>query len=267
MAISEEFANQPSDKVKSGGLLFDRKVTRIVTPGTLIDERFLDPSENNFLLAAHVGPSARGDQHETARPDAEETAATAEEEGLSPPCVGLAWLDLSTGDFFTQSVHLPAVASAVARIGPRELILEELSTDGSEDQLSSRLHDYSHLMTYTPTARLEPSSDSASADVACLVPGTDLAAFTEEELSAGNILLRYAKSQLLGVRLKLQPPVRRQLPETMLIDKHSMRALEIKSTLREGRFKGSLLHSVRRTVTSSGSRRLNDWLSMDCLLL
>ncbi|KAI9748547.1 MAG: DNA mismatch repair ATPase msh1 [Lichina confinis] len=258
VAISEEFANQPSDKVKSGGLLFDRKVTRIVTPGTLIDERFLDPSENNFLLAAHVRPSARGDQHESGRPDAE---AAAEREGRSPPCVGLAWLDLSTGDFFTQSVHLPSVASAVARIGPRELILEELSMDGSEDPLSSRLHDYSHLIAYTPSAGSESSSDSASADVACLVPGTDLTAFTEEELSAGNILLRYAKSQLLDVKLKLQPPVRRQLPETMLIDKHSMRALEIKSTLREGRFKGSLLHSVRRTVTSSGSRRLNDWLT------
>ena len=263
MAISEEFANQPSDKVKSGGLLFDRKVTRIVTPGTLIDERFLDPSENNFLLAAHVRPSARGDQHESGRPDAE---AAAEREGRSPPCVGLAWLDLSTGDFFTQSVHLPSVASAVARIGPRELILEELSMDGSEDPLSSRLHDYSHLIAYTPSAGSESSSDSASADVACLVPGTDLTAFTEEELSAGNILLRYAKSQLLDVKLKLQPPVRRQLPETMLIDKHSMRALEIKSTFREGRFKGSLLHSVRRTVTSSGSRRLNDWLSMGYLL-
>ncbi|KAK5001347.1 hypothetical protein LTR28_012759 [Elasticomyces elasticus] len=51
VAISDEVRNTGSDKTKSGGLLFDRKVTRIVTAGTLIDENFMDPYENNFLLA------------------------------------------------------------------------------------------------------------------------------------------------------------------------------------------------------------------------
>lgn len=259
MAISEEFANQPSDKIKSGGLLFDRRVTRIITPGTLIDERFLDPLENNFLLAAHLGPAAKGASLEAGGPE----EMPVETDRKTPPKVGLAWLDLSTGDFFTQSVRLSSLGSAVARIGPREVILEEPSTDTPEDAVSSRLSDYRHMITYVPPLEPESSFRSASVLAEDLIPATDYSGFTEEEILAGNILLQYAKSQLLGLQLKLQPPVRRQLPETMLIDRHSMRALEIKSTLREGRFKGSLLHAVRRTVTSSGSRRLNDWLSMN----
>ena len=54
VAISEEFAINPEDKARTGGLLFDRKVARIITPGTLIDEKFIDPSEHNFLLAIYL---------------------------------------------------------------------------------------------------------------------------------------------------------------------------------------------------------------------
>jgi DNA mismatch repair ATPase MutS len=47
----------------------------------------------------------------------------------------------------------------------------------------------------------------------------------------------------------------------MNIDKSSMRSLEIKQTIRDGVFRGSLLHAIRRTVTKSGARLLNEWLS------
>ena len=46
VAISEEIRNSPADQVKAGGLLYNRKVTRVITAGTLIDENFVDPNEN-----------------------------------------------------------------------------------------------------------------------------------------------------------------------------------------------------------------------------
>src|SRR5579859_6481391 len=55
VAISEEFPTSISGKVKSGGLLHDRRVARVVTPGTLIDEKFIIPYENNFVLALDIG--------------------------------------------------------------------------------------------------------------------------------------------------------------------------------------------------------------------
>lgn len=82
--------------------MFDRRVTRIVTPGTLIDEKFLDPLENNFLLAVHV-------------PDGVNQSKQAESSNdhLSRH-IGVAWADLSSGAFFTQTTTAGSLATVVA---------------------------------------------------------------------------------------------------------------------------------------------------------
>ncbi|KAF3223507.1 DNA mismatch repair ATPase msh1 [Orbilia oligospora] len=63
--------------------------------------------------------------------------------------------------------------------------------------------------------------------------------------------------------MKLQPPVRRSKENNMLIDAVTMRALEIRSTLKDGVVGGvgTLLKTVRRTVTRGGTRRLGSWLT------
>ena len=83
--------------------------------------------------------------------------------------------------------------------------------------------------------------------------------FSPEEVAAGSTLLQYVKTRLQGSNMKLQPPTR-QL-DMMGIDKNTMRALEVKKTMREDMFTGSLLHTVRRTVTKGGARLLDNWLS------
>jgi DNA mismatch repair ATPase MutS len=85
--------------------------------------------------------------------------------------------------------------------------------------------------------------------------------FSSDEISAGSLLLHYVKDRLQGLSMKLQPPLRYENMHVMSIDKNSLRALEIKQTIRDGFFRGSLLHAVRRTVTRSGARLLNEWLS------
>ena len=257
VAISEEFSNLEPDKVKSGGLMFDRRVSRIITPGTLIDERFLDPHENNFLLALHAQASVTS----PALFSASGVGETTEAADSSSSVVGLAWLDLSTGDFFTQTSKPSSLASSLARIGPREIILNELSQEGVEGGLISGLRDYRHLITYLPLDTEVSLPTAGSVESQRSLSSEDYLDSTSEEIFARNILLRYAESRLPGLDLKLQPPTRRHVPETMSIDKHSMRALEIKTTLKDGHFKGSLLHALRRTVTSGGSRLLSDWLS------
>lgn len=236
--------------------MFDRKVTRIITPGTLIDERFIDPYENNFLLAIHAQAPLKSKPSIRDR-NGKELEFT----DLSASRVGLAWLDLSTGDYFTQGVTVSSLASCVARIGPREVILDEPFRDDPDNILLSSLKDYHHLITY-----LSPEENDSWKPTSLQTSGDTLAQdnnseFMSEELLARDILLQYADSRLRGLGLNLPSPVRRPSPEAMLIDKHSLRALEIKVTLRDGHFKGSLLHALRKTVTSSGTRLLNDWLS------
>lgn len=258
VAISEEFLPKTEDKAKSNnGLMFDRKVARIITPGTLIDEKFIDPSENNFLLSIYL------DVHSLASHLKQNDEAQSSQHILSSvtQSVGLSWLDLSTGDFFTQLTSLQMLPSAIARIGAREILVDQQVQDliGQELQL---LVGYEHRLvtffqfpeTFAPISEWEPMLEAPVSEEA-------LAVFSTEEVAAGYSLLEYIRVQLQGSNLKLQPPRRRHLDESMNIDRNSLRGLEILETQRDGFGKGSLLHAVRRTSTKSGARLLRDRLS------
>lgn len=244
VAIAEEFANDASTKVKSGGLLHDRKVSRIVTPGTLIDENFIDPLANNYVLAIHSDRST--------------TPVNANDAGKS---IGLAWLDLSTGHFYTQSTTLALLSTVVSRIGPREIVLEQGLEASKVGNLLSVLGEDRHVITYClmtenkPIASWGPMLEDEVSTAAA-------ADFAPEEIRAGGLLLEYVGTRLQGLSLKLQPPVRFRSLEVMSIDKNSLRSLEIRENYRDGSSTGSLLHALRRTVTKSGSRLLKEWLGM-----
>src|ERR1700761_691697 len=246
VAISEEFANDPSNRVKSGGLLFDRRISRIITPGTLIDEKFMDPWENNFLLSIH--------------PESEPQLAPGKNvEPSNTAELGLAWLDLSSGDFFTQKIDLTTLPSAIARICPREIVIDKSFDSEKNDLLSSVLVEGHYVVTYHDGNVTDPASYwAAQFDDSFTI---EMEKFSDLEVSAGNTLLQYVETQLLGNLPKLRPPIRRQSEEYLMIDKSSLKALEIRETLKDGLFEGSLLHSVRRTVTKSGSRLLSRRLS------
>ncbi|KAL8723223.1 MAG: hypothetical protein Q9225_000413 [Loekoesia sp. 1 TL-2023] len=261
VAISEEFANDPSGKVRSGGLMFDRRVTRIVTPGTLIDEKFMDPYENNFLLA--VQPLGHG----TTSHLTDDRPAELKSNGLSPDLsstrVGLAWLDLSTGDFFTQTTSLISLPSALTRIGAREVVVSDTLDSSVLQNIASIVKHDRRLLTYHAGKHAEIPVSSWSSMLESPVSTALESSFTEEEISAGSMLLTYVTEKLQGLNIKLQPPQRRQESDIMSIDKNSLRGLEILATSKEGigGGKGSLLHTIRRTVTKSGSRLLKDWIS------
>ncbi|KAJ5520679.1 DNA mismatch repair protein MutS-like N-terminal [Penicillium fimorum] len=260
VAISEEFAINAEDKARTGGLLFDRKVARIITPGTLIDEKFIDPSEHNFLLAIYLDvPSLQSQLKQHANNDLQ----SSHQHVLSsvPQQVGLSWLDLSTGDFFTQLTTTQMLPSAIARIRAREILVDQNVQDLIGHELQMLVgHDH-RLVTFfqypgefKPVYEWGPMLESP-------VPEDTRGSFTPEEVAAGYSLLEYTRVQLQGSNLKLQPPIRRHLNESMSIDRNSLSGLEIVETARDGFGKGSLLHAVRRTCTKSGARLLRDRLT------
>ena len=263
VAISEEFANNAIGSLKSGGLLFDRRVTRTITPGTLIDEKFMDPYENNFLLALHPVVGFEQCTSEDVYPkfpsELQEISVNSETYSKT---VGLAWVDLSTGDFFTQTTAIGTLSSAIARIGAKEIVLNGHHGDNNESDISRYLEGQSHSITYHTADSKSPNIASWTPMLEAAVPSDAQSVFTDEEIAAGSLLLSYVQDRLRHSEIKLQPPVRRQLKENMSIDKNSMRALEILGTSREGLGggKGSLLHTIRKTVTKSGSRLLRDWI-------
>ncbi|KAJ5097617.1 hypothetical protein N7456_008338, partial [Penicillium angulare] len=257
VAISEEFAHEVEDKARSGGLMFDRKVARVVTPGTLIDEKFLDPSENNFLLAIYLDvPALEAESRQNVDPQVSQHVLSS-----VPQRVGLAWLDLSTGDFFTQLTTAQMLPSAIARIGAREILVDQ-DVQQSIGQELQQLFGHEHRLVsffqfpkeFQPMSKWDKMLEAP-------IPANTHASFTPEEVAAGYSLLEYIRVQLQGSNLKLQPPRRRHLDESMSIDRSSLRGLEILETSRDGFGKGSLLHAVRRTSTKSGARLLRDRLT------
>lgn len=267
VAISEEFANSVSGKVKSGGLMFDRKVTRIITPGTLIDEKFMDPFENNFLLAIHPSEGEIPNQTSEGVPTELRTSTMASL--LADKSVGLAWLDLSTGDFFTQIVDARTLPSALVRIGARETVLSDDTANPLQQFILRVLEQDRHLVTYQPFQPEALPISSWTSMLEAAVPSTDESLFSEEEIRAGGLLLAYVRENLQGLGIKLQPPVRRQDDESMAIDRNSLKGLEVLETAKDGLGggKGSLLHSVRRTITKSGTRLLKSWMGIISPLL
>ncbi|KAL6868443.1 muts domain V domain-containing protein [Trichoderma novae-zelandiae] len=257
VAVAEEFPNDASEKIKSGGLMHDRRVTRIITPGTLIDENFIDPYVNNYIMAIHISQAAAAESTQSATPSSSDQISDATSTDSTP--IGLAWLDLSTGQFFTQSTTLSSLPSILSRIGPREVVLEQTFELRKDHHVFSMLTDDRHLVTFSPHESLA-NLDDWEPFLESQISKASRESFTDDEIIAGGLVLNYVENRLQGLSMKLQPPLRYENMQTMTIDRNSLRALEIKQTIRDGFFRGSLLHAIRRTVTKSGARLLNEWL-------
>jgi DNA mismatch repair ATPase MutS len=224
--------------------MHDRKVTRIITPGTLIDESFMDPFANNYVLAIHLE-----DPYHCALKTIPTSSST---------LIGLAWLDLSTGHFFMQTTTFQALPSFLARTGPREIILHKSVQADRENPIFAVLQEENHLISYVDGSVVKPISEWADM-LESPIPVHSIDSFTDQEISAGSTLIEYVGTRLQSSNIKLQAPIRHS--DVMEIDKSTMRALEIRKTIKEGSLVGSLLHSIRRTNTKGGARLLDSWLS------
>ena len=94
VAVVEEFQSDairdgrdPQLVRAEGGAVWERRITRIVTPGTLVDEEWVEQGEGNFLLAVELGAADTDD-------------------------IGLAWADLGTGEVWCHKVSHDALARA-----------------------------------------------------------------------------------------------------------------------------------------------------------
>ncbi|KAF2716724.1 hypothetical protein K431DRAFT_289184 [Polychaeton citri CBS 116435] len=248
VAISEQVRIPEEERTARGGQQqYDRKVTRVVTAGTLVDESFVDPFENSYLLSLAFDRSA----------DLEETRQEGERRSTQ---VGLAWVDLSSGDFFTQISDLATLPSVIARIAPKEIVLDTSMQQIDQTRLQRMLGDGSFSLNFHQPTKIETSIESWQPLLEYSMEEEKCSTFSMPEITAGSTILDYSQKHLLDMNIQLRQPMRRSDDEFMSIDKQSLRGLEIRTTLRDGLFTGSLLHTVRRTVTKSGARLLSQRL-------
>jgi len=230
---------QVEDPKKAKGVV-KRDVVRIVTPGTLTDEMLLNEREDNFLCAVHLGRTA----------DA------------------LSWVDLSTGHFFVQSVPNEKALDEILRLNPKEVLLAERKGElfGAETQtLAARIRQMtSATVTERPAWYFEPYSARQKLlkhfGVATL-EGFGLGD-SDETICAAGAILEYLEETQKTALCHITKIEKVEPSRFLRIDPTSLHSLEIIQPIRGDHTRGTLLHTVDRTLTGMGSRLLRSMLCM-----
>jgi DNA mismatch repair protein MutS len=203
-----------------------REVVEVVSPGAVMAHEWLEGTRNNFLVSISPGEP-----------------------------VGVAALDLSTGEFFLETAQIEDLAAVLARYDPREVVVPE----GADVARSAA----DCVITSRDSWDFDP--DQAGQDLArhFRLRGLDGLGITEDDrtaVGAGGALLRYASDlQPSGLPQLAQPTMRRG-GSTMPIDEMTRRNLELVEPLRPGEHGVTLLEVIDRTVTPMGARLLRQWL-------
>ena len=221
--------------------LVQREVTRVLTPGTVIEEALLEPKDHNYLASLFVAPQG----------------------------VGLAFIDLSTADFlateFTREDAWSKAVDELARFTPTELVLQEstgkelrgkLTLAWSENWVSSHVDDWVFNYDYANRTLLEHFG------VATLdgfgAAGRTLA------LSAAGALVHYLRESQLAALGKVAELRFFESSDFLKLDVATVANLELTRTL-DGSKNGSLFSFMDTTRTGMGARLLKSWLCLPLL--
>ena len=233
---SVAICEQIGDPALAKGLV-ERKVVRVVTPGTVTDEALLEERRDNLLLAiaasrGHGNPNRAGE-----------------------PAFGIAWLDLASGRFLLSEVAgAEALASELARLTPAEtLVGEDVAWPAFVAALPGlRKRAPWHFDAETAQRQL------------CKFFGTrDLSGFGCQDMplavAAAGCLFSYVEETQKSHLPHLTGMLVENAAETIALDAPTRRNLELDSHP-SGRLEFTLLGVLDRTITPMGARSLRRWL-------
>ena len=231
VAICEQMEDPAEARRRGPKSPVKRAVVRVVTAGTLTEEGLLEARRHNYL----AGIADAGGE------------------------MGLAWLDLSTGEFALSPTGEAALAGDLARLQPGEILLPErlLARPG----LFELLGEWKPALTPLPNPRFDSEASRRRLEAFYGVRALDgFGAFGRAEVAAAGALVDYVALTQQGKAPHLAPPRRLAPGSIMQIDAATRRNLELVTTL-AGERKGSLLAVIDRTVTAGGARLLADRLA------
>lgn len=229
VAICEQTEEASTRKTKAP---LARDVVRVITPGTLTEESLLEASQNNFLTALVPGKGGT---------------------------LGLASIDISTGDFFAESSSLPLLETVLARLRPGELLLPDYFLKTPE--LYELFQEMKKRLTPLPASRFDEQNGLER--LKTLYGVETLEAFGEfkpPEIAACGALVDYIRLTQKKDIPSLKPPKRLKEGGRLELDAATRRNLELHLSL-SGEKRGSLLEVIDCTSTPMGARLLSHHLS------
>ena len=231
VAVCEQMEDPAVAKKRGPKSVVMRAVERVITPGTLTEETLLDARENNYLVAlADSGTE-----------------------------LGLAWIEMSTGEFATESITANSLAVTLERIVPGELLLPEKLLHNKH--LAQTLLDWHDQITSQPNSRFDPENAATKLQSLFGVAALEgFGSFSRSEVAAAGALVDYVALTQVGRSPRLERPQQVVAGSVMDIDRATRRTLELNRTLAGDRF-GSLLSVIDETV-STFDRSLPDTRSI-----
>ena len=234
--------DQVEDPAEAQGRLVQREITRIITPGTVLEEGMLQARRNNFLAAIVIAGTHWG----------------------------LAYADISTGEFLTtQASDLDQLSQELMRLQPSEVLVPTNAPDLGGLLRPGETSDYLPAclppqFCYTLRPQLPFTQAEARQRLLEQFRVRSLEGLGCDHLPlavrAAGGLLDYLKDTHKDTQVLLQPLSTYTLTEYLVLDHQSRRNLEITQTARDGTFHGSLLWALDKTITSMGGRWLRRWL-------
>ena len=222
---------QMTDPAESKGLV-ERAVTRVVTPGTVIESSMLDERSASHIMALCIQKNR----------------------------AGIAFCDVSTGEFFVYQFTNSAgsLQDELARIMPREILLTEEDVPELKPYAAARNIALSRInpdwMTYT----------SASKVLAAHFGRQFISDFGLEQMKQGlcaaGALMAYLSETQKNALKHIGRIQRYQSDRYMALDASARQSLELTESLRARGRRGSLLWLIDKTVTAMGSRMLRSWI-------
>lgn len=209
--------------------LVERGVVRIITPGTVLEEELLERGQNNYIAALY-------DEDER---------------------IGLAYADVSTGDFRATELAFSELRHELLRLKPTEMVLPK-----------GFLQRWPLEAPELPAARSE--RDPFGFQIKTLLQRFGLVSLdglglTELAARSAAGLLSYLQETQRDALHHLSPPKFYALSQQMTLDAFTQRNLEIFEELRTSSSQATLFSVLNQTLTSMGERLLRQWLSAPLL--
>jgi DNA mismatch repair protein MutS len=224
--------DQVEDPAEAEGIV-RREVTETITPGTVLQAGLLDAARNNFLVA--LTPATDG-------------------------ALGLAALDLSTGELSAQQLPLTEVGDELGRLEPSELLVARRLVEDSDSPVTL---DAGVPVTVREDWIFDPVPAREEVERRYAVQGLEGFGFqSDDELlvrATGALLAYVGEIRPAGVD-HLQPPRLVRRGGVMVLDEMTRRNLELVEPLRPGEEGGTLLSVLDETVTPMGARKLRSWI-------
>ena len=218
---------QMEDPATAKGLV-ERDVIRVITAGTVTDPTMLEDKSNNYLVCVC----------------------------FSGKKIGLAWADVSTGEFFAMEPTETMLRPEIARLRPMEM----LTNDG--EALREKTEAGLPAASEQPAAWFQPRQAEEA-----LLEHFRLASLTplglEEHpaaICAAGALMRYLRETQKNALEHMRSLRFAENGRTMLLDPGTRRNLELTESLRGRGRKGTLMSLLDKTATAMGGRLLKSWI-------